>query len=53
VNLLAAVAGIAVLVAGIAGSSPIPGCSSSRRWWCWPWPPSSSGASKFQAREKV
>jgi hypothetical protein len=53
VNLLAAVAGIAVLVAGIAGQLTHTGLFSSRPWWCWPSPPSSSGASKFQTREKV
>jgi hypothetical protein len=36
VNRLAAVIGVLVLVAGIAGSVVHTGCSSSRRWWCWP-----------------
>jgi hypothetical protein len=35
-NLLAAVAGVVVLIAGIAGGSCTSGCSSSRPWWCWP-----------------
>ena len=53
VNLLAAVAGIAVLVAGIAGQITHTGCSSSRRWWCWPSAPSSSGASSHRPGEGV
>jgi hypothetical protein len=36
VNRLAAVAGVLVLAAGIAGGSCTLGCSSSRRWWSWP-----------------
>jgi hypothetical protein len=45
VNLLAAVAGIVVLVVGIAGQVTHTGLVSCRRWWCWLLGPSSSGAS--------
>jgi hypothetical protein len=36
VNMLAAVVGVLVLVAGIAGAVLHTGLFSSRRWWCWP-----------------
>jgi hypothetical protein len=35
-NRLAAVVGVLVLIAGIAGESCIPACSSCRPWWSWP-----------------
>jgi hypothetical protein len=45
VNRLAAVAGVAVLIAGIASGILHTGCSSSRRSWCSPSARSSCGAS--------
>jgi len=53
VSLLAAVAGPGSWPSGSSRRSPTPAWSSSRRWWCWPSPPSSSGASRLWAREKV
>ena len=36
VNMLAAVAGVRSSSRGSRARSCTPGCSSSRRWWCWP-----------------
>lgn len=46
VNLRAAVIGVVVLAAGVAGVDCIPACSSPRRSWCWPSVPSSYGVSR-------
>ena len=44
-NLLAAVTGIAVPAAGIAGQVTHTGLFSCRRWWCWLLPRSRCGVS--------